>query len=225
MSRLALFDLDNTLLDRESAFHRWIDRFVAQYDLPESARSFIVRVDEDGASPREFFFEEIREEFGLASSIDALLARYYVDYIACFEIEATTVPGLRSLRADGWKIAVVTNGPPSQIKKMEATGLVGEFDAISISEVVGARKPHREIFEDAAARCGAPLQGWMVGDAPSADIAGGQGVGLRTIWMSRGRAWDNAAPAPDFTATSIAEAIRIIARSSGEHRLFERQTD
>lgn len=216
MSRLALFDLDNTLLDRESAFQRWIERFVAQYNLPESAPSFIVRVDEDGASPREFFFEEIREEFALEIPVDVLLAQYYVDYIACFEIDAATIPGLRSLRADGWKIAVVTNGPPSQIKKMEATGLVGEFDAISISEVVGARKPARDIFEDAAARCGVPLQGWMVGDSASADIAGGQGAGLRTIWMSRGRVWDDAVTTPDFSAASIEEAIHIIAGSSGE---------
>ncbi|MEV7806919.1 HAD hydrolase-like protein [Microbispora sp. NPDC088329] len=40
----------------------------------------------------------------------------------------------------------------------------------------------------AAERCGATLAegGWMIGDNPTADIAGGRAVGLRTIWINRG---------------------------------------
>lgn len=62
-------------------------------------------------------------------------------------------------------------------------------DAIAVSEEVGAAKPDPRVFEAAARRCGARLNGggWMVGDCPTRDIAGGHGVGLRTAWMRRGR--------------------------------------
>ena len=65
---------------------------------------------------------------------------------------------------------MVTNGPPSQLLKIDATNLAGEFDAICVSSIVGSRKPERRIFEEAAKICEVPLNGWMVGDSPNADV-------------------------------------------------------
>ena len=45
-----------------------------------------------------------------------------------------------------------------------------------------------------------------------ADIAGGLGAGLRTIWMTRGRAWSGSGFSPEFTASSIPEAVDIMLR-------------
>ncbi len=210
MARLALFDLDNTLLDRTRAFERWVDLFINEYRLPPEARVTLHLVDEDGLSPRESFFHELRELFSISRTVETLLERYYVDYIGCFDVGSDTIEALRTLRNDGWKLAVVTNGPPTQIEKMRVTHLVDEFDAICISEVVGSHKPDVGIFEEAARRCGLPLKGWMVGDSPSADVAGGHGVGLRTIWMDRRRTWNQAGSEPDFVASSIPEAVRLI---------------
>ncbi len=61
---------------------------------------------------------------------------------------------------------MVTNGPPSQLLKI---------DAICVSSIVGSRKPERRIFEETAQICEVPLNGWMVGDSPHADIEGGRG--------------------------------------------------
>ena len=187
--------------------------FAREHGLPVGARPIIHRIDEDGSLPREAFFQELREEFSLKTPVDVLLDSYYVEYISCFDVERATVTSLRSLRAIGWKLAVVTNGPPEQLLKLESTNLVDEFDAICISQVVGSHKPDVGIFHEAAIRCGVPLNGWMVGDSPSADIMGGQRSNLRTIWMSRGRAWNEDRPAPDAIVTSISEAAEIIARS------------
>jgi FMN phosphatase YigB (HAD superfamily) len=103
---------------------------------------------------------------------------------------------------------VVTNGPPSQMLKIEATNLVGEFDAICVSSIVGSKKPERRIFEEAARVCNVPLKGWMIGDSPQADIEGGRAAGLATIWMTRGREWDSSPFAPpDAEASTIVEAV------------------
>jgi hypothetical protein len=79
---LALFDLDNTLLDREAAFAVWAKGFIEANRLPPDAWSIIKSTDEDGFKPRDLFFSEIQEALGVTTSLDELLDRYYVDYPA-----------------------------------------------------------------------------------------------------------------------------------------------
>jgi len=76
---IALFDLDNTILDRERAFGRWMEHFIAAHDSSDEASISIERIDEDGFLPREQFFGQLRNEFGIIDSIDALLADYAVE--------------------------------------------------------------------------------------------------------------------------------------------------
>jgi len=80
-------------------------------------------------------------------------------------------------------VAVVTNGGAvQQGLKLDHTGIGAAVDFACISEAVGVRKPDPVIFEVAAEGCGATLDGgWMVGDHPEYDIAGGIAAGLRTI--------------------------------------------
>lgn len=169
--------------------------------------------DQDGMTPKETFFERVRGEFDISADLEGLLAQYYVDYPACYTVGAETIAGLRQLRSRGWKVGVVTNGGPAQFGKLEATNLIEEFDAICVSEVVGATKPDPTIFEMAADLCGTPLEGWMTGDSVTADIAGGRGVGLRTIWIARGRRWASPDLAPDAVVTTVPQAIKIILES------------
>jgi putative hydrolase of the HAD superfamily len=208
---LVLFDLDNTLLDREAAFARWSRAFVREYGLPAKACSFMESADRDGLEPKESFFEQVRAEFDIAVDIEELLARYHEDYPACYTVDQETVKGLRQLRSGGWRIGVVTNGGSTQLAKLETTNLVDEFDAICVSELVGVSKPDPAIFQMTATLCDSPLEGWMIGDSATADIAGGQGVGLRTIWIARSRIWTSADAAPYAITATVPQAIKIIA--------------
>jgi putative hydrolase of the HAD superfamily len=210
MACLALFDLDNTLLDRESAFAIWAKGFIESNGLSPETSSAIEKADEDGFKPRDLFFAQLKEELGISMGIDDLLVQYDVEYPACYSVKVETIDAVRSLRVNGWKVGVVTNGPPSQWAKFETTDLVDEFDAICISSEVGARKPDPAIFKEAARICGVPLEGWMVGDSATADIGGGNRVGLRTIWMARGREWTSSDQAPSAVAETIPEAVSII---------------
>jgi HAD superfamily hydrolase (TIGR01509 family) len=214
VTALALFDLDNTLLDREEAFALWTKQFLEAHGLSGDALSIIERADGDGYNPREQFFEELRRDLGIRISIDDLLADYDVEYPSKYKVEPEVIAAIRSLRAAGFKVGVVTNGPPSQWAKFEAAGIEDEFDAVCISSAIGAHKPDLAIFEEAARLCGLPLDGWMVGDSPEADVAGGLAAGLRTIWMSRGREWSALNFSPEFTVHSIPEAVAIILRPS-----------
>jgi FMN phosphatase YigB (HAD superfamily) len=213
MPGLVLFDLDNTFLDREAAFHLWGELFVSQHGLPEDAWAKIQAFDVDGYTPRDEFFETLRTSFGIEESIENLTEQYRLSYPACYSVDEVTVKSVRTLRAVGWKLGIVTNGSPSQQIKLEVTGTTNEFDGICISSVVGFRTPDPAIFHEAAELCASPLEGWMVGDSATADIGGGQAVGLRTVWMARCRTWDETLPPPDFIVETIAEAVAVILTS------------
>jgi len=213
---LAMFDLDNTLIDRQGAFARWAERFAAAAGLGREAVEFLVEVDRDGFATREEVFAPAKERFGLAGSVKELIAAYRVDYPTCVAPEPEVAAALRRLRAAGWRLALVTNGPPSQHEKVARAGLAGLFDAACVSEEIGVAKPDRAIFDEAARRCGVRLDGpgalagWMVGDAPGPDVGGGRGAGLRTIWLHRGRRWPLEEYRPDASVGSLPEAVEIL---------------
>ncbi len=207
---LALFDLDNTLLDREAAYSQWARSFCEVHGLPDGADTWLVEADGDGFRPRGELFAEVRDRYGVSESVEDLEQAYHRDYPAAFDLPDDSRVALRRLRSAGWKVGVVTNGPPSQERKLDVVQLVDEVDAVCISALVDSWKPDPGIFVEAARRCGTGLVGWMVGDSGPADIRGGQAVGLRTIWFPRGREWDLGHPDPDATASDIPEAVGII---------------
>ena len=153
-------------------------------------------------------FSELREELGISAGVDELVADYYIEYPSKFSVDPGTIEGVRLLRSLGFKVGVVTNGPPSQWSKLEAAGIAEEFDAVCISAVVGSWKPDLPIFRKAAEVCDVALEGWMVGDSAEADIVGGANAGLRTIWIARGRNWTLDSLRPDHIVDSIPRVDR-----------------
>ncbi|MEV8514862.1 HAD family hydrolase [Dactylosporangium sp. NPDC051484] len=211
---LAIFDLDNTLIDRAAAFRRWAVAYVAERGLPPAEIAWLELADGDGYTPRARLLDAIRERHGVHLTVEALRA----ELVASIEPDPRLPGLLDDLRSAGWRVAVATNGATAQQHaKLRHTGLVAHVDAVAVSEEVGAAKPDPRMFTTAAERCGERLTGdaWMVGDCPVRDIAGGRSAGLRTIWLSRARAWDPAQPGPDAVAADIAAAIALIAAAPG----------
>jgi FMN phosphatase YigB (HAD superfamily) len=206
---LAIFDLDNTLVDRAASFLRWATRFAAVQGLEPADVTWLVDADGDGLVPRSLLLAGIRKRF----SVDLPLNAYQAQIVELVELDPAVAVALDGLRTAGWKVAIATNGQThQQSAKIRRTGLDAHVDAVAISEEAGERKPGRRIFEVAAERCGARLTdgGWMIGDAPEADIAGGRNAGLRTVWMRRGREWDAAFPMPDRVADGLPAAVEAV---------------
>ncbi|HTT90068.1 MAG TPA: HAD family hydrolase [Acidimicrobiales bacterium] len=214
--RLVLFDLDNTLADREAAFSRWAQAFAAQHGLDEAGVKWLTREDEDGLRSRQDFFAVTKAYFRLPYAVEELVCAYRHDYTSCYHRDDVSIAVVTRLRRLGLKVAVVTNGEPTQADKVRLIGIAGIVDAVCISSLVGARKPARAIFAEAARRCAVPLSGWMVGDSPEADIRGACEAGLTSIWLDRGRTWPLNDVRPDFSVASISGAADIIARSLTE---------
>lgn len=213
---LALFDLDNTLIDRTSAFALSARRFADEHGLdPDDVVPFLVEADDDGHARWEVWLAAAKARYGLADDVDALRVAHQHRYDACFSPDPSVQAALARLRAAQWKIAVVTNGPPSQANKVAACGLTDLVDACCVSDVEGVRKPDPRLFEIAAQRCGATVEdAWVVGDNAAADIAGAHAIGARSIWIARGRDWPDPAPCPPPThvVATIPDAVDVLLR-------------
>lgn len=72
MQRLALFDLDNTLVDLDEAFQVWTAEFAAEHGLEHDAVDWLLRLDRDGFPHREVFFGKVRERFTLPETVEEL---------------------------------------------------------------------------------------------------------------------------------------------------------
>jgi HAD superfamily hydrolase (TIGR01549 family) len=207
---IALFDLDNTLYDRESTFRRWATGFTAGRSDPAAEVEWLCEVDGDGMTDRMVIWTQVRRRYGLTASLEELDARYCREYLDTIEPDVQVLEALSRLRERGWRIGVVTNGPvPHQAHKAERLGLLPLVDSFCASDEIGIAKPDPRIFHEAIRRCGGPASNmWMVGDSPLADIGGAHPLGFRTVWIHRGRDWDPAHVAtPDHVAGSVPVAI------------------
>jgi HAD superfamily hydrolase (TIGR01662 family) len=203
-------DLDDTLLDRQAAFAAWCEMFARAQTLPSSAAAWLLEKDFGrGLWSAETYFANVVERYGLVVTPDELLTRFRDEIASHFRPPApATIRALAELRAEGWKVAVVTNGSTElQLRKMQGTDVLPHIDAWCVSEEAGAGKPNPGIFELAAQRCATTLAGaWMVGDSENTDIAGGRAAGTVTAWIARGRRWSDSDIRPDLQVESVAEA-------------------
>lgn len=212
MQRLALFDLDNTLIDLDGAFRIWAQEFAEKRDLGHGAVDWLIVLDREGLPHREAFFAKVQKHFTLPDPVEELWAGYRRRMPYLVRCQPEVLAGLSELRAAGWLVGIVTNGTAdNQLGKIQRTGLANTVDAYALSGIEGIRKPDTGLFEIAARRCGASIAdgGWMVGDHPIADIDGGNAAGLRTIWIDRG-AWPGHEHSPDYVVTDVIHAMNIL---------------
>jgi HAD superfamily hydrolase (TIGR01549 family) len=212
--RLALFDLDNTLFDRRLAYTRWAQSFARRRGLGSHAVDVLCDADEDGFATRHYVFTTARRLLHLTDSVDQLIEQYRQEYVEMLSPDEAVLASLRRLRSNDWRIGIVTNGPITQHEKIRRTGLLPLLDGCCISDEFGVRKPDARIFNEAVRLCcGGPITdgaGWMIGDSPTFDIAGGRQAKLRTVWMQRGRSWIEPDFAPDLIASDLDEAIELL---------------
>ncbi|MEU2774015.1 HAD-IA family hydrolase [Streptomyces sp. NPDC007162] len=215
---LVLFDLDNTLVDRRGTLADWVAEFAAQHDLEDEDQADVLSMVAERAYPSTF--DAIRTRYRLPVSTDELWRAYCADIAALVSCPADALDGLDELRSAGWRVGVATNGASDiQRAKLRATGISERVDGVFVSEDAGARKPQVRHFALAAARCGGVLRdgGWMVGDNPVNDIAGGHSAGLRTIWIGHGRSWPAGDSGPDHTVSHVRAAIDLLLLLTADH--------
>lgn len=221
-----LFDADETLFHFDA--YAGMQRMLTDYGVEFSDRDFeeyqVVnrplwvdyqdgRITAQQVQERRFssWAERLQVSSGLLNS--AFLAAMAE---ICRPLEGA-VELLDSLRHRA-RLGIITNGfGELQQIRLERTGLRERFEVLVVSELVGAAKPHPEIFRHALERMGdpAPERVLMVGDNPDSDILGGIQAGFDTCWVN----WDGrtAPPGihPDYEVNSLLELQNLLSLKAG----------
>jgi putative hydrolase of the HAD superfamily len=223
MIKAALFDLDETLLDRTSSLKAFLaDQYEHYRDCLGTATLDIWRdrflvLDDRGNRSKVLVYPRLLAEFGGNPNEAGGLIEDYRDRCS---LHARPFPGMSrmlvALRELGLKLGIVTNGEVEfQSRHIAALGLKDLVDEILISEAEGMRKPDAAIFAQAAQRLSVRTADCLfVGDDPVADILGAHAAGMRTLWFRSGFPWppDHARPCPAID--SLSQVFDMIADGS-----------
>ncbi len=217
--RAVLFDFDDTLHDRRTAFENFSLFLLARF-FPDSTREWRqeraveMRIANNGGyvPSYEWFYGEMRSrwEWPPEATVETLCdmaRRRFPDYVCLFE---DTVSTLVALRQRGYRLGILTNGHSvMQNRKIDVAGLRPLMDAVLVSDDVGIRKPDGEVFRRLAAAVGVPPhQCLFVGDHVANDLGGAKNGGMQPLYMD---AFDRREAGTDIPRiTALSELLKIL---------------
>lgn len=195
-----IFDLDNTLMDRDTTFRKYSEQFVNDHlghldpiTQDEIIGDLKVR-DADGYRDKQAFFEEMVECLPWKNPLTALeIEAYYNTHYMTHACKMDYVEeAIAYCQRRGYLLAIMTNGPHQiQYEKMNLLQLGEQFHTVIVSEDAGMNKPDPRIYQMALDKLEVTAENTVfVGDHPVNDIWGAHQVGIRGIWLRRNHPWD-----------------------------------
>lgn len=199
------FDLDGTLFDHRGSACDGVHNFLSDLGVDPTAEAVdlwftVEKVEfEHWRAGRVGFQEQRRRRLRTVLTVlgvgfideprdlDRLFEQYLLEYRRAWRSFPETVEVLASLRDQGYRLGLLTNGSEEQqLDKLLAAGLAEFFDAVCVSETIGFQKPDRRSFEALARALGVePRRCLFVGDSPDQDVAGAASVGMRALLIER----------------------------------------
>jgi len=184
MIRALVFDVGETLIDETRIWTRWAERLgltpltmlglvgaCAAQNLPVEAAFDLVSPGFDVAAAEAAWAGE--DPDGLRNQFDA------------DDLYPDVLPALTALRADGLRLVVAGNQPPSALAALRALDL--PVDEIRNSAEIGAEKPAPEFFAAVADLAGVPAeQVAYVGDRTDNDVLPAAAAGMVPLLIRRG---------------------------------------
>ncbi len=205
-----LFDLDETLLDRDATMLRFLRGQYARFDLEGVGEVFsqgVLSHQAGGYADKFQAYQLACEEVGFSPSVAKAL---YEDFILNYGDDSVMIAGVREVLevlSGQYALGMVTNGRSrSQRGKIKGAKLESFFSVIKVSGEEDAQKPDPEIFQSCleALDC-EPQQAIFVGDHPVNDIEGPHQIGMKTVWVETARYQE--APKADVCVRHISEIL------------------
>jgi putative hydrolase of the HAD superfamily len=220
-----LFDLDDTLLDRNAAIAPFVENLYHRYHPGgvslEAFRCRFRELDGRGYADKHELFQTLVDEYALPTSVEDLVSGFRrTAWKGCKRFlyhDAAEV--LKQLRSQGYKLGIVTNGSvESQRTKLIESDLVSLVDVTLISAEEGVKKPVPEIFTRAAQRLGVTVAECVFcGDDPQKDVGGAHYAGMKTVWVHRHKPWPrDLSFAPTYTVHTLEELLAKVSLRSGK---------
>lgn len=201
------FDAGGTLLGTNTDHERWYEQFFVDVCAAHGRRVTTAQVGESlsaaahtcPSGPRcstpdqvfafwQHMYSRVFRD--LLPGADCLaLARHYIDRFEAGEFVQPFPDApdcLRSLRARGMRMAVVSNFGTYLSRFLDRTGISEFIEFAVVSAAEGCEKPHPEIFERAIARADTvPARIMFVGDHPVEDYEAALRHGMFPVLVDR----------------------------------------
>lgn len=132
------------------------------------------------------------------------------------ETDPETPAALARLQAAGYRLAVISNSDGRAAEALAAAGLLGCFERVTDSALVGVEKPDPRIFTLTLEQMQLqPAEALYVGDIYEVDVIGARAAGLEVILLDphRQHAGRGVPTAPSITAV----AHWVLARQPAHH--------
>ena len=215
-----LFDLDNTLTDREASLRVFAQRFMDDFytDLDPAVHydmihQVVINGDGGGYRPKDEMFQSMLSDlqWETAPTLEMLSNYWYGGSPYCMQPRYGMKSTLERLAERGISLGIISNGQSAvQNATLDVLNIRHLLRAIVISEDVGLRKPDPAIFQLALMRVNAaPENALYVGDHPLVDVEGARLAGLHAVWLSGVHAWPDDLAAPEYEISEIGEILNL----------------
>lgn len=143
----------------------------------------------------------------LAIRASAQVQACYLD-ASTWRIYPDSKPSLDRLADAGWSSSIVSNHVPELPQLLDELDIADRFQHIVSSGSYGHEKPSTAIFEHALQLAGSPRIVHMIGDSPTADIAGAERAGITGHLVERRIEEPGTEPGPLFAIIDRILALR-----------------
>jgi putative hydrolase of the HAD superfamily len=196
------FDLDHTLWDFDKNSALAFQRVFQAYPISVPLESFLEVYEpvnfnywkafrEDRVTKLELRRGRLIDSFdllGLSYNIETIdgMSDAYIDELPGNNHLFNGTIELLSYLQEKYTLHIITNGfSEVQHIKLEKSMLAPFFKTVTSSEEVGVKKPNPLVFKKALQKARvSPQNTIMIGDTFEADILGGEGVGMDTIFFN-----------------------------------------
>ena len=191
--KVIVFDLDNTLIDRQKAFTEMLkDRI--ELTLPEEKKHLkeqaiqdILMWDDNGTVSRSVSFKKYCDKYEVTCMTSEELSTYWTTISGSVVYLFEDVIEVINYLKEKYRLAILTNGSPiSQRRKLESTGILDLFELSVVSGEVGVDKPDSRIFDVMCDKLNVkPEDCLYIGDNYINDVLGARNAGWQAIYLNR----------------------------------------
>lgn len=201
MYKYLLWDIDGTVLDFFASESYAIKTLFKKYGIGECSDEMVSlyskintkywqMLERNELTKPEILIGRFREFFGRIGVDVSIVEDFNRDYQLTLGDYIEFVDNARDIllsQKGKYVLAAVTNGTRvAQEKKLRLSGLNEIFDAVFISEDVGAEKPNTEFFDYVFEKLGITrkAEAVIIGDSLTGDMKGGFMSGIDTCWYN-----------------------------------------
>ena len=226
--KFLLFDLDHTLLDFDAAEDVALTQLLKEEGVADiqAYKDYYVPMNKSlwkdlelkKITKKELVntrFSKLFSHFGIEKDGVYLAERYQFYLAQQGQVFSGAMELLDSLIDRGYELYAATNGITTiQTGRLEQSGIAPYFKEIFISEQLHTQKPDAAFYEKIGARIPNfdKNNALMIGDSLSADIQGGNNVGIDTIWYNPHHLENHTQAKPTYVVHSYKDLLNCLGK-------------